>query len=136
MSQRLISLWLQAGGAQLALLHIRHSLHAASSSSHTTPPTPSPWGILDDAELFSAARLCLSKVCIIMHLNPLAHPPAHHIPLFYKVFYLLTFGAFSWVQMSVAIPSRNLRRLPSKEQNVVGKEMESLTAAAANPPHV
>ncbi len=88
LSQGMIAMWLKEGGAADALQQIKHARHdAASAVAMSKPPPPPPitaWIVMDDAELFAGARLCLKQVRIT--LNPhilhwqLMLPPTPHNP--------------------------------------------------------
>jgi hypothetical protein len=68
-TQGMIAMWLKEGGAENALLHIRYAQVHASSSSSSAPPPLSPWTVIDDAELFNAARACLQQVLALLYIT-------------------------------------------------------------------
>ena len=73
LSQGMITMWLKEGGAVDALQHIKHARRvAASAAAMSQPPPPppiTPWMVMDDAELFAGARMCLQQARNTIHLH-------------------------------------------------------------------
>jgi hypothetical protein len=66
----MIAMWLKEGGAENALQHIRLS---QSSSTTSAAAATTPWIVIDDAELFAGARLCLQQVRFIIGILQVLH---------------------------------------------------------------
>jgi hypothetical protein len=69
----MIAMWLKEGGAENALQHIRHSRLSQLSSTTSAAAATTPWIVIDDAELFAGARLCLQQVRFIFDIFQVLH---------------------------------------------------------------